>query len=189
LKEEFKKYPGRNTATQSLKEQVEKKLAQMIKKNPTRTDFHKRYQEIIEGYNTEKDRITIEETFAALLKYADDLDEEEKRAAREGLDEEHLALFDLLLKSDISKNDRDRIKRVANELLDALKAEKLRVDHWRDKEATKAAVKTFISDFLWDEQTGLPVDSYTPEDVTFKADLAYDHVFMQYADASHHAYC
>ncbi len=189
LKEEFKKFAGRNTATQCLKDQIEKKLAQMIRRNPLRTDFYKRYQEIIEEYNTEKDRITIEETFAALLKFVDDLNEEEKRTVREGLDEEHLALFDLLLKPDVSKNDRERIKQVAQKLLDALKEEKLRIDHWRDKETTKATVKTFINNYLWDEQSGLPVDSYTPEDVQLKADLVYNHIYMQYADASHHAYC
>ncbi len=188
LKEEFRKFPGKNTAVQSLKDQVEKKLKRMIAKNPLRTDFYIRYKEIIEEYNKEKDRITIEETFAALLKFVDEMDEEEKRAVREGLDEEYLALFDLLLKPDISKpKARDKIKQVAKDLLFRLKSEKLKVDQWREKEATKAAVKTFIKDFLWDEQTGLP-DAYTPEDVEVKAGLVFEHVFMQYADAEHNAY-
>lgn len=66
--------------------------------NPTRTDFQKHHEEIVEEYNNEKDRVTIEATFEALIKlvrYA--VSEEEQRAVKEGLSEESLALFDLLL--------------------------------------------------------------------------------------------
>jgi type I restriction enzyme R subunit len=42
--------------------------------------------------------MTIEKTFAALLVRAEDLDTEQRRAAREGLTEETQALFDLLMK-------------------------------------------------------------------------------------------
>ncbi len=188
LKEEFQKSPTKNTTVQSLKDQVEKKLKKMLARNPLRTDFNTRYQEIIAGYNLEKDRITIEETFAKLLKFVGELDEEDTRAVREGLDEEYLALFDLLMKKDISKKGRERIKLVAKELLDKLKAEKLTVDQWREKEGTKAAVKLEIYNFLYSDQTGLPVDSYTPEEVEEKTELVFGHIFMQYEDAVHNAY-
>lgn len=59
---------------------------------------------------------------------------------REGLDEECLALFDLLLKPGWGKPDIQRIKKVAAELLSALKTEKLRIENWREKEATRDAV-------------------------------------------------
>jgi type I restriction enzyme R subunit len=68
-----------------------------------------------------------------LLKFVGELDQEDTRAVREGLDEEYLALFDLLIKKDISKKGRERIKSVAKELLDKLKSEKLNVDQWRKK--------------------------------------------------------
>jgi type I restriction enzyme R subunit len=173
---------------QNLKHEVEKRLKRMIEKNPLRTDLYKRYQEIIEEYNREKDRMIIEETFAALLKFVEELNEEEKRVIREGLDEETLALFDLLLKPDLSSKERNRVKDVARELLEALKAEKLRIHNWREKEASKAEVKGFIRDFLWNEETGLPVEVFTNEEVELKADAVFEHVFRQYADAYHHAY-
>ena len=34
----------------------------MTGKNPMRMDYYKKYQEIIAGYNREKDRVTVEET-------------------------------------------------------------------------------------------------------------------------------
>src|SRR5438128_12333278 len=46
---------------------VEKKLARMLQNNPALMDYYKRYQEIIADYNREKDRATVEQTFAALL--------------------------------------------------------------------------------------------------------------------------
>ena len=59
-------------------------------------DYYKRYQEIIADYNREKDRATVEETFAQLMDLANNLDAEQRRAVEEGLTEDELALFDLL---------------------------------------------------------------------------------------------
>lgn len=105
--------------------------------------------------NREKDHLTIEKTFEALLKFVEELDDESKRALREGLDEESLALFDLLLKPGLEKQDVQRIKKVAADLLATLKEERLRVENWREKEATRDAVHVAIQDFLWDDRTGL----------------------------------
>jgi len=188
LQEEFAKKKHKNTTVYCLKEVIEKKLARMLKRNPLRTDFNKRYQEIIKEYNEEKNRSTIEKTFEELMKYYRQLSEEEKRAAREGLDEEKLAVFDLLLKPDISKADREKVKRLSSKLLESLKAEKLSVENWREKEVTKAAVKTFIYNYLYDENTGLPDPFYSEDDVEDKADIVFEHVFMQYQDGLHNAY-
>jgi len=80
----------------------------------------------------------------------------------------------------LSPSDIKRIKAVSVELLDELKAEKLRIDHWRDKEATRDAVRIAIRDFLWDEKTGLPVESYDEMEVNNKAEDVFVHVFRTY---------
>jgi len=134
----------------------------------------------VADYNREKDRLTIEQTFEALLKLVQELDEEESRAVREGLDEESLALFDLLKKPDLSASAIKRIKKIAVELLETLKAEKLKIDHWRDKEATRDAVRIAIRNFLLKEDTGLPVDSYTDEEVSVKSEDVFRHVYRAY---------
>ena len=137
-------------------------------------------RKIVAEYNREKDQVTIERTFEALIKFVQDLDQEESRAVREGLDEESLAIFDLLRKPDLSAQDIKRIKTVAVELLWALKAEKLRVDQWREKEATRDAVKVTIRDFLWSDETGLPDGAYSEDDVTVRSDAVFEHVFRAY---------
>ncbi len=187
LRAEFQRSKKKNTTVQNLKEAVNKRLQIMLKRNPLRYDYYQRYQEIIEDYNREKDRVTIEETFEALMKFMESLEQEEKRTVREGLDEEKLALFDLLLKPDLSTKDRNQIKKLAQELLDALKTEKLKIDNWRGKEATRSEVKTFIYNYLWDEHKGLP-DSFTEDEVKEKAASVFKHVYHQYQDAAHHAY-
>ncbi|WP_217160916.1 type I restriction endonuclease subunit R [Thiocystis violascens] len=99
LRDEFAtKVRRKATALQDIREIVEQKLAEMLRHNPQRMDYDKRYQEIIADYNREKDRVTIEETFSRLTDFLAGLDEEQRRAAEEGLDEDELALFDLLKK-------------------------------------------------------------------------------------------
>jgi type I restriction enzyme R subunit len=179
LRQEFERSRTKRTTVQNLKMAIEQRLHRLLQQNPLRTDFQQHYEEIVAEYNDEKDRVTIEKTFEALLKFMSEMCEEEKRAVREGLDEETLALFDLLKKPDLSSNEINRIKKVAVELLETLKAEKLRVDHWRDKVATRDAVSTTIRDFLWSDLTGLP-EIYTEEDIGQKAEKVYMHVFDKY---------
>ena len=63
------------------------------------------YEKIVAAYSHEKGRATIEHTCEALLKRVRELDEEEHRALREGLDEESLAILDLLREPDLKASD------------------------------------------------------------------------------------
>ena len=180
LRLEFERSAAKRSTVQALKQVIETRLSELLARNPLRTDLQRHYEEIVEEYNREKDRVTIENTFAALLKFVDDLNDEEGRAMREGLDEESLALFDLLLKPGLGKSDIQRIRKVAADLLATLKAEKLRIENWREKEATRDAVQVAIKDFLWTETTGLPAPAYTEEDVEVKTRDIYRHVHRVY---------
>jgi len=180
LRKEFERSSAKRTTVQNLKQAIEARLQRLLQQNPLRTDFQLHYEEIVAEYNSEKDRVTIEKTFEDLLRTVKELDEEEQRAIREGLDEEALAIFDLLKKPDLRSSDIRRIKSVAVGLLERLKAEKLRVDHWRDKESTRDAVRIAIRDFLWSDGTGLPIDAYDEKEVNIKAEEVFVHVFRAY---------
>lgn len=180
LRREFERTPAKRTTVQNLKQVIENRLARLLAQNPLRTDFQRHYEDIVAGYNSEKDRLTIEQTFEILLKFVEELGAEETRAMREGLDEETLALFDLLVKPGLDKEAIQRIKKTARELLDTLKAERLRIDSWREKVTTRDAIRVAIRDFLWDDQTGLPVDRYGEDEVLLKADDVYRHVYRAY---------
>lgn len=179
LRQEFERTPAKRTIVQNLKNAIEDRLQRLLRQNPLRTNFQRHYEKIVAEYNREKDRVIIEKTFEGLLKIIKEMDEEERRAIREGLSEESLAVFDLLKKPDLTSKEVKRIKAVAVELLETLKAEKLRVNHWRDKEATRDAVRLTIQDFLWSEETGLP-EANTEEDVEDKTEAVFVHVFRAY---------
>ena len=179
LRREFAASRSKRTAVRSVKDVVEAKLAALLARNPLRTDFQRRYEEIVAAYNSEKDRQTIEQTFEALLKFISELSEEEERAVREGLDEETLAIFDLLKKPDLSQKETEKVKSVARDLLAALKAEKLKIDHWRDKESTRDGVRRQIFDFLFSDATGLP-GTYSDDEITTRTEAVYRHVYETY---------
>ena len=180
LRKEFERSPVKHTTVQNLKQVIEQRLQQLLSQNPLRTDFQRHYEEIVADYNREKDRVTVEKTFEALLKFVEGLDEEGSRAVREGRDEESLAVFDLVKKPELTAAETKRIKAIAVDLLATLKAEKLRVDHWRDKEATRDAVRMMIKDYLWSDETGLPPDSYSEDDVASMAEDVFRHVYRVY---------
>ncbi len=179
LRQEFERTDAKRSIVQDLKCVIEKRLQHLLEQNPLRTDFQRHYEEVVADYNREKDRVTIEQTFDELWRILNKMNEEESRAMREGLDEESLALFDILKKPNLKPNEIKRVKAVATTLLETLKAEKLRIDHWREKEATRDAVRLTIRDFLWSEETGLP-GSYTDVDMKEKTDQIYIHIFRAY---------
>ena len=174
LRQEFPKSPQKNTQVQNLKAVIEKRLALMLAQNPLRTNFQQHYEDLVAEYNRERDRVTIEKTFEVLLKFVADLDEEQERAVREGLNESTLALFDLLKKDDLSPAEIKRIKTVAIDLYAKLQAELARIRDWQKKEATRDRVKQMIFDFLYSDETGLPT-AYSEAEITMKSNMVFGH--------------
>lgn len=121
------------TAIQDIREIVEQKLADMLKRNPMRMDYYKRYQEIIADYNREKDRVSIEDTFTRLVDLAASLDEMQRRVMEEGLTEEEYALFSMLLRDDLGKADRERLKVASRSLLREIQALLVPLEQWTQK--------------------------------------------------------
>ena len=183
LRDEFaRKVRRKATALQDIREVLEAKLAQMLALNPMRMDYYKRYQEIIADYNREKDRVTIEETFARLVDLAASLDAEQRRAVEEGLSEEEYALFCLLLRDDLSKADRDRLKQGSQEMLKALQELLAPLDQWTQKEQTQAEVEVFILDRLY---RMLPTPPFTEVDKQAAAREVYSFIWDTSAAASY----
>jgi type I restriction enzyme R subunit len=179
LREEFaKKVQRKQAALQDIRELVEQKLLQMLQRNPQRMDYYKRYQEIIADYNREKDRATVEATFAKLVELADRLDAEQRRAAQEGLTEDELALFDLLYKESISKADRETLKQASRGLLASLQALLKPMELWTQNEQTRAVVETHILDELW---CALPTPPFSEDDKQTAAARVYEFVWQRSA--------
>ena len=184
LKQEFAKRSDKNTQLMVLEQAVSAQINRMMRKNPLRTDFYERFQKIIEDYNEETDRATIEQTFEELLNLVENLNKEEKRGVREGLNEEQLAIFDLLVekKNDLNSQQRNKVKAVAADLLSKVKATLDALDHWWEKDGTKAQIRNTIEHALYgDGDRTLPDDAYEVNDLEALTTSVYLWVLKTYA--------
>ena len=177
LRREFAKVKKKNLVMKDLEEVIQQKLDRLLLNNPNRIDYYERYQQIIEEYNCEQDRATIEKTFMDLMDLANSLDQEEQRYVREGFtSDEELSLYDMLFRDDLSQNDIKKIKKVATTLLQKIKAKIAELDHWTDKQETKAEVDNLIRDTLWAE---LP-ESYDEISISEYRQRIYEYVYTRY---------
>jgi type I restriction enzyme R subunit len=177
LREEFaKKVTRKATTIQDIRDVIEQKLAEMLARNPARMDYQRKYEDIVADYNREKDRTTIEETFRRLVELVNSLDEEQKRATREGLHEDELALFDLLQKEGLDKTARERVKQASRDLLASIKARLAELNRFWEKEQTKADVEVFILDEVF---AHLPTPPFTADEKKLVASNVYAHVWQQ----------
>jgi type I restriction enzyme R subunit len=164
----------KHTEAERLRGRVNSKLKRMVRLNKTRTDYQEQLQRLIEEYNAGS--LNIEIYFKALINIAQELDEEDQRAISEGLSEEELAVFDILTKPEISLTDQEKeeIKKIARDLLETLKREKLVLD-WRKRQQARASVRVTVLDGL----DRLP-PAYTDEMYQEKSELVYQHIYDHY---------
>ena len=179
LRDEFvRKVKRKASALEDIRQLVQKKLEQMLARNPQRMDYYKRYCEIIADYNRDKDRVTIEETFAKLVDLVKGLDAEGRRAAEEGLSEDEYALFCLLQKENISRADREKVKVASRNLFEALVKLIAQRERWTEKVQTQAEVEVVILDHVF---AALPNPPFTDAEKQSVARQVYQHVWQQSA--------
>ena len=180
LQREFARAKRENLILKDLEELVRQKIDALLLQNPARINFFERYQSIIESYNSEQDRASIEKTFMDLMDLAESMDEETSRYVREGFDnDEELTLYDLLFSESLSREDIKALKAVAKDLLGKIKAKIAEMDHWADKQVTRSAVNVLIRDVLW---SGLP-ESYSDESIDQYREKVFEYVYMRYKAA------
>lgn len=177
LRKEFSKVKKKNLVLNDLEEVIQHKLDSMLFANPDRINYYERYQQIIDDYNSEKDRATIEKTFMELMDLANQMSQEEQRYVREGYtSDEELSLYDMLFRDDLSKTDIKKLKEVAASLLQKIKMKIAEFDHWTDKQETKAAIDNLIRDTLWAE---LP-ECYDEVSISMYRQQIYEYVYTRY---------
>lgn len=178
LRKEFAKVKKRNLFMRDLEEAIKQQIVLMMTVNPNRVNYYDRYQQIIEAYNEEQDRSKIEQTFEELMDLANRMSEEQKRYTREGFtNDEELTFYDLLFKENLSKNDIKKLKEVSIDLYDKITEKISELDHWKDKQETKASIDNLIRDILW---TKLP-ESYSENDISIYRHNVYEYVYNTYA--------
>lgn len=181
LRREFAKVHKKNLVMKDLEEVIQLKLSTMLFTNPNRINYYERYQQIISDYNSEQDRATIEKTFMDLMDLASQVNQEEKRYAREGFNsDEELSFYDMLFRDDLTPKDIKQLKEVAVTLFQTIKAKIAELDNWTDKQETKAIVDNLIRNTLWAE---LP-ECYGEMSISSYRQQIYEYVYTRYANVA-----
>ena len=180
LQREFAKSKRKNLVMRDLEALIQERIASLLFSNPNRINYYEQYQKIIEAYNQEQDRSAIEKTFMDLMDLASSMSQEQQRYVREGFSsDEELSVYDMLFRDDLSKADIKKIKEVAVSLLAKVKEKIAQLDHWTDKQETRAMVDVLIRDTLLE----LP-ESYSDESITYYRQQIYEYVYTRYPDVA-----
>ena len=172
LKKEIKLAKYKAVEIDDLKAYIEEALHQMLNRNCTRQKFSQRYRGIIDRYNAGGSE--NEDYYEQLLQLIEELKTEDNRAEREGLTEEELEIFDLLIAGKkLTKADEQKVKLSAKNLFRKLSEEKpeLMVVDWYRDEQPRAKVRSVIEQSL---DADLPV-SYDKDTFTAKIDMLLTH--------------
>jgi type I restriction enzyme R subunit len=162
------------TAAEKLRSEAETKARDMAARNPTRINLVEKLEQLVEQYNL--GTVGVEAFFEALKALVAEMDQEERRAAREELTEDELAVFDLLTKPKptLSKAQVITVKKIARDLLEKLQ-EQLAVEDWQAKQQTRAAVQSTIR-FTLNE---LPEEPYPEPLWKEKVDAVWSFIFAR----------
>ena len=171
LRKEIKQAEYKAIEIEDLKSFIEKKLQDMINRNCTRDRFSVRFRNIIDRYNaggTEN-----EDYYEQLVQLLEDMKKEQERPKMEGLTEEELELYDLLIRGrKLTKEEEIKVKLAAKKLFQKLtdERESLLIIEWYKDEAPRGRVRSAIETVL----NELP-PSYDKECFDAKTNLLLNH--------------
>jgi len=173
LRDEFPEKKHKNIQFADLRELMEIKLKQMLNQNKTRGLFLENFEKVIENYNSGS--LSIEEAYEELVKQAENLSQEQERAAKNGMSEKEQELFDLLKKDKLTKEEEKNVKLAASALLDILfdAKNKILIQEWHKEKATQEIVKREIQKIL---NKDLP-KSYNKKIFNEKKETVFRHFF------------
>ena len=172
LKKEIRLAQYKAVEIDDLRAFLESALEQMLARNCTRQQFSQRYKNIIDRYNAGGSE--NEDYYEQLLQLLEDLKAEDRRPETEGLTEEELEIYDLLMAGKkLTKAEEQKVKLSAKNLFKKLTEEKqeLLVVDWYKDEQPRAKVKAAIELSL---DKDLP-DSYDKDSFRSKAELLLNH--------------
>lgn len=172
IKKIIRESPYKNIEIQELRNFIEDKLEKLLQENKTRIKFSERYKRIIDRYNA--GNTTNENYYEELLKFVDELKEEDKRHIRESLTVEELELYDLLKKENLTKKEEEQVKLSAKKLYESINREDsgTKIIDWYKDEQPRQAVRFRVEEVL---DKYLP-DSYDKDIFIIKTDTIFTHI-------------
>lgn len=172
LRAEIKNAVYKAVEIDDLKAFLEKTLQDMINRNCTRMRFSQRFKGIIDRYNAGGSE--NEDYYEQLVKLLEELQKEQERPNTEGLTEEELEVYDLLVRGKkLTQAEEQKVKLAAKNLFKKLSTEKaeLLVVDWYKDDQPKMKVKSAIEYALNED---LPI-CYDKDSFESKTNLLLNH--------------
>lgn len=172
LRKEIKAAKYKAIEINDLKAYMAKVLEQMLKKNCTRMKFSERFKNIIDSYNAGGTK--NEEYYEQLVKLLEELQQENNRAKVEGLNEEELEIYDLLIAGKkLTQAEEQKVKLSAKNLFKKIMDNRnsLLVVDWYKDEQPCAKLRDEVEKSL---NADLP-ESYDTTSFGSKVSLLMDH--------------
>lgn len=172
LRRELKRAEYKAIEIDDIKAFIESAIKKLVEQNKARIKFSERFKAIIDRYNAGGSE--NEEYYEQLLALMEELKKESSRAQTEGLTEEELELYDLLVKGKkLTKDDEQKVKLAAKHLFTTIKEnrEKLLIVDWYKNEQPVKKVQDAIEESL---DKDLP-DSYDKPSFEAKTKLVLNH--------------
>ena len=162
------------TTVERLRAQAARRVQEMATRNPSRVDLIAKLEALIDAYNAAT--TDVAETFERLKNFLRSLDTEDGRAAREGLSEAELAIYDVLTRPEptLTRAQEIAVKKVARDLLTKLQ-DKVAAFQWRQRQQTRGDVRWTIEQVL----NGLPEAPYPTALWDAKVEAAWQLVFSR----------
>ena len=149
LRKELKTAEYKAIEIDDIKMFIEMALKKLLEQNKERIKFSERFKAIVDRYNAGGSE--NEDYYEQLLELMEQLKKESTRAEIEGLSEEELELYDLLIKGKkLTKDEEQKVKLAAKHLFTTLKEnkEKLLVVDWYKNEQPIKKVQDMIEESL-----------------------------------------
>ena len=177
LRQDFGAAVYKNIEIADLRGFIAQKLELMLAQNRMRSPFGQRFQQIIDNYNAGGS--STEQYFEQLVQFSQDMRDEDERAAREGLTEDELEIFDLLCKESMTQAETQKVKLAAKALLRRLLNEppQVLVQDWYKTDQTRRIVRSAVAEVLDRE---LPQESYDRALLQSKCDNVF-HLVLDHA--------
>ncbi len=96
----------KHTEMEKLRSAINAKLTHMVRLNKSRASYQEEFQRLIDEYNAGS--ANVELTFEKLIAFTRGLNAEDQRHIAEQLNEEELAVFDMLTKLDVQLTDKEK---------------------------------------------------------------------------------
>ena len=149
LRAEIKKSKYKAIEIDDIKAFIEAALKKLLEANKERIKFSERFKAIIDRYNAGGSE--NEDYYEQLLALMEELKKESSRAKTEGLTEEELELYDLLVKGKkLTKDEEQKVKLAAKHLFTKIteNREKLLIIDWYKNEQPVKKVQEAIEESL-----------------------------------------